>query len=297
VASSQWSPPNVQCHTEHTCPSCRQTTETVDHFFSCSHHDQQQIWKNLHEQLYKHQIKNSVSNIFHNLLAAGLYHGHIEPTAIVFHHAPHKILQLSQHQEQLGWQQLYYGWVSPSWIAGLQAYHPQLNGTTYYTQCITLIWKAVLQVWKLQNQHLHPSSYTQEDYSLLEVEVCCIFQEVQQDPILQDMIANITPEQILSHPTHQVWQWTTNSKNHIRAHHKANQLWAKLKTQDIQQFFPCITPPSSSTTADKNLLHPHNRLYFQHVCATISSTSDNTINWVNLWFLVKAYHSQVGNFN
>jgi len=60
-------------------------------------------WKNLHEKLYKHQIKNSVSNIFHNLLVAGLYHSRGEPTDIDFHHAPHKILQLYQQQEQLGW--------------------------------------------------------------------------------------------------------------------------------------------------------------------------------------------------
>jgi len=141
-------------------PSCRQTTETVDHFFACHHHDHQQIWKDLHKQLYKHQIKNSVSNIFHNLLAASLYHGHGEPTHITFHHATNEILQLHQQQEQLGWWQLYYGRMSPSWIAGLQAYHPQLNVMTYYTQCVTFIWKAILQIWKLWNQHQHPSSYT-----------------------------------------------------------------------------------------------------------------------------------------
>jgi len=239
-----------------TCPSCRQTAETVDHFFACCHHDRQKIWKDLHKQLYKHQIKNSVSNIFHDLLAAGLYHGCSEPTHITFHHAPNNILQLHQQQEQLGWRQLYYGCMSPSWVTGLQAYHTQLNGTTYYTQCVTLIWKAIIQIWKLQNQHQHPSSYTQEDHSLLEAEVHHIFQEAQQNPILQDMVANTSPEQILSHPTRQVRQWTTNSKNHIRAHHKANQLRAKLKTQDIRQFFPHIPQPPTTTAANKNLLRP-----------------------------------------
>jgi len=161
-----------------------------------------------------------------------------------------------QQQEHLGWRQLYYGHVSSSWIAGIQAHHPQINGTNYYTQCIKLIWKAVLQVWKIRNQHLHPSSYKQEDHSLLEAEVHHIFQEAQQDPILQDMIANITPEQVLRRPTRQVQKWVTHSKNHIRAHNKASQLRAKLKTQDIQQFFPQIITPPSSHTADKNLLHP-----------------------------------------
>jgi len=101
-------------------------------------------------------------------------------------------------QEQLGWRQLYYRRISPAWINGIQFYHPQTNGMLYYTRCVQLIWQATIQVWKLRNQHQHPSSYTQEDCRLLEVEVHRIFQEAQQDPILQEMIDNITPEQILS---------------------------------------------------------------------------------------------------
>jgi len=239
-----------------TCPSCRQTEETVDHFFACRHNDRQQIWKDLHEQLYKHQIKNSVSNIFHDLLATGLYHSRGEPTHLTFNHAPNDILQLHQQQESMGWRQLYYGRVSPSWIGGLQDHHPQINGTLYYTQCVTYIWKAVLRIWQLRNQHQHPSSYMQEDRRLLEEEVHRIFQEAQQDPLLQEMVANITPEQILSRPTRRVRQWTTNSKNHIRAHHKASQLRAKLKTQDIRTFFPRLTTSPPNTSADKNLLRP-----------------------------------------
>jgi len=140
---------------------------------------------------------------------------------------------------------------------GIQAHHPQINGANYYdAQGLELIWKAVLQVWKIQNQHLHPSSHKQEDHSLLEADVCHIFQEAQQDPILQDMIAHTTPEQVLSKPTRQVRKWVTHSNNHIQVHRKASQLHAKLQTQDIRQFFPWITLTPSSYTADKNLLCP-----------------------------------------
>jgi len=239
-----------------TCPLCRTEDETVDHFFACRHQDRQHVWKNLHEQLHRHQLKHSVSNTFHDLLSLGLYSGRGEPTTITFQHAPYDVIQLYQRQEQLGWRQLYYGRISPAWITGIQSYHPQTNGTLYYTRCVQLIWQATIQVWKLRNQHQHPSSYTQEDRRLLEAEVHQIFQEAQQDPILSDMIENLTPEQILSRPTRQVRQWALHSSNHIRAHHKANQLRAKLKTKDIRQFFPRITPQASSTTADKNLLRP-----------------------------------------
>jgi len=241
---------------EHLCPSCRQAAETVDHFFECQQQERATIWKELHDHLQQHQIKNTVSNTFHDLLAYGLYQGRSEPTDITFHHAPADIKQLYQAQERLGWRQLYYGRISPLWIIGIQTHHQQVNGTHYYAQGLKLIWKAVLQVWRLRNQHLHPSSHEQEDRSLLEAAVRNVFQEAQQDPLLRDMIAHTTTEQILSKPTRQVRQWVTNSNNHIRAHRKASQLRAKLQTHDIRQFFPKRTTTTPPHTADKNLLRP-----------------------------------------
>jgi len=37
---------------------------------------------------------------------------------------------------------------------------------------------------------------------------------------------------------------------------QSSQIKAKLKTHDIQQYFPQITCPTLQQTADKNLLHP-----------------------------------------
>jgi len=76
----EWLPLNASHQTStamqvHTCPSCHTESETVDHFFACRHPDRQQVWKNLHEQLHQHQLKQSVSNTFHDLLALGLYTG------------------------------------------------------------------------------------------------------------------------------------------------------------------------------------------------------------------------------
>jgi len=64
---------------DNRCPSCRQATETIDHFLECQHAACLQVWKDLHEQLHQHQVRNSISNIFHDLLAYGLYTGCKEP--------------------------------------------------------------------------------------------------------------------------------------------------------------------------------------------------------------------------
>ncbi len=62
------------------------------------------------------------------------------------------------------------------------------------------IWQAVLKVWLLCNQHLHPCNYEQEDCSMLEATVHQIFHKAQQDPQLQHMIDNLNPKYILACP-------------------------------------------------------------------------------------------------
>jgi len=78
---------------------------------------------------------------------------------------------MQEQQQQIGWTQIYYGRISPTWAQVLQNHHPQVNAVLYYAKCITLIWKAVLQVWTVRNQHLHPGTYKQEDQCLLEAAV------------------------------------------------------------------------------------------------------------------------------
>jgi len=161
--------------TLHLCPSCNQQPETVKHFLTCPHPAQQQVWKDLHEALHKHQIQNGVSNIFHDILAYGLYQGCQAPTQLTFHHLPHNISNLYQSQERLGWKQLYYGQFATQWIPLLTHYHPQLNGLHYITKIVVLSWQSVLQVWGLRNAHLHPGNLEQEDRSQLQAAINQIF--------------------------------------------------------------------------------------------------------------------------
>jgi len=49
---------SISC--DKTCPSCCQMAETMDHFLSCLHDtDCIQVWKELHEQLQRHQIEHT----------------------------------------------------------------------------------------------------------------------------------------------------------------------------------------------------------------------------------------------
>jgi len=151
---------------------------------------------------------------------------------------------------------LYYGRLSPHWILLHNKSYPQLNGLHYYTKCVTLIWQTVLKQWKLRNQHLYPATTLQEDRSQIQAIVNQILHDANQDPNLQALVANVTAEQVMTKPIRKLRQWITNSTNHIRNHHKAAQLRAKLKTRDIRQYFTKLQPKTISNSTAKNLLRP-----------------------------------------
>ncbi len=120
-----------------------------------------------------HQIQNTVSNVFYEMIAQG----HQAPTHLNFHHLPHNLHTLYSAQEQLGWKQLYYGHLIWLWSALLQQYHPQINSIIYLANIIKLTWQAMLKVWKLHHDHLHPGNLEQEDHSHLQAAVNQIFFE------------------------------------------------------------------------------------------------------------------------
>jgi len=93
-------------------------------FLTCPH----PIWKDLHNLLYQHQLKNAISNIVHDLLAYGLYQGWQAPTNLNFVHLPNDLNDLHSTQECMGWKQLYCGQFTPLWH-------------TYYS---TIIYKSIV---------------------------------------------------------------------------------------------------------------------------------------------------------
>jgi len=83
-----------------------------------------------------------------------------------------------------------------------------------------------------------------------------IVQEAQANPALQDMVTSFDPEVLLQRPIKHIWQWITNSKNHMQAHQKAAAIRAQLHTKDTQDYFPVLPQASEPDTNEKNLLRP-----------------------------------------
>jgi len=116
------------------------------------------------------------------------------PTDLTFSHIPHDLQILCNAQERLGWKQLYYGHtIRPFWIMLLGCYHPQVNWLIYFAKVVMLIWQAILNIWKLQNKHLHLGIPEQEECNQHQAAVIGIFFKGRQDPILQKMVKTSSP--------------------------------------------------------------------------------------------------------
>jgi len=240
---------------EQLCPSCRGAAESAQHFLACPHTDRQQIWKDLHQALQKHAISHNLDHSLHDLLAHGLLQGRQSTENFPITQAIQNYPQFYMDQQRLGWKQLYYGRYTTQWIDSCAVHHPHINSTHYYAKCLTLTWKAVLDIWAIRNKHLHPSDPQQADQTQLQATVQQIFHDVQKDPNLQDILTYTTAEVIMTQPTRNIRQWVTNCHNHIRNQQKAAKIRAKLHNHDIRQYFIHHNGPQLRTS-DKNLLHP-----------------------------------------
>ncbi len=129
-----------------------------------------------------------------------------------------------QQQEQLGWKQIYYGYITHAWASSITASQQTIKGMVFYSQVILLIWQVVVAQWTLQNKHLHPPNSIQEDHTQLEQIIYQIVQEAQADPILQDIVMAFDPMVLLDQPIKHICHWITNSKNHMLTHQKAANL-------------------------------------------------------------------------
>jgi len=183
-----------------------------------------------------------------------LYTGQQSSMTITPSYKPH-YQQINQAQMQLGWHQLFYGQQATQWHTMCNTMHPMINSTHYYTKCLMLIWKAILQIWTICNNHLYPTDQCLANRTQLHDTVLHIFHNIQNDPNLKDILTYTNPEQIMTKPTQTIRHWIDSCHNHIQNQAKAAAIQAKLCTHNIHQYCPKSLGPQP-TTAHKNLLRP-----------------------------------------
>jgi len=110
----------------------------------------------------------------------------------------HPLQALFTAQQEIGWDQLYYSWISAQWahyITTSSQY--KINGHVFYSQVIDILWTYILDCWKQWNHHLHYSDTAPLDFQVLAEQVQQILETSNNNPALANAAPTQTVEQIL----------------------------------------------------------------------------------------------------
>jgi len=248
-------------HCSPLCPSCQKDPEDKWHFLAFMHIEKCHLFDKLKHQLAavatKYSLHPSIFTVFWLGLLA-IRNATSYPDVI--NDLPPALQPIIQFQTRLGWEQLYYGWLTLQWDKAINTLHPHLTtpSTRILAHLITAVWHYFLSLWQLRNQHLHndagcPSlpNYRQAVTTIYEL-------QIQLPPVAQQALFQQPLEMMLEQPPAILCLWIEQSHKYVKQQLKAAHTRAKLNTPDIHLFFcpisqaandlnppwrPCYTAP------------------------------------------------------
>jgi len=225
-------------HVSKLCPQCWREDETIWHFWECTHANQEHRYRKLQTDLNTLHTKNNVNLYFFQLLWQGLQAIRTDtPIDEQYESYLEEFQPLFCAQQNIGWDQLYYGRISSKWaqyLTGSSQYH--INSTIFYTQAIGIIWTYIFNCWTQRNQHLHSPDHLPPDYQVREEQVWHIVDMASNDLALANVAPMLTVEQIMQQPIPWIRGWAQRGAQHIHNYLTATHKHAVLHTQDIHNF-------------------------------------------------------------
>jgi len=234
------------------CPSCRRIPKDLYHFLECNHPERRCLFEKLQLQLTATLTKFAL----HPSILTAFWLGILAiqnaiPYPNIAPDLPPELSCTVQHQTCLGWNQLYYGWLSKQWAMAIDALNPDifLSGWQITTQFLQTVWKYILATWNLCNQHLHQDAgqLSVPDY---QQAICNLYALANQLPLAAWAALFQKPlKQMLEQPHAYLWSWIECSDCYMTQQIKAEKTCTCLNTPDICSFFG-----GNSQSADN--LHP-----------------------------------------
>jgi len=175
---------------------------TTGTFLECQHICQHSAYQQLQQEIQLlHQQHNIDPHMLH-LLWQGLHSVHQQYTVTnQLKTYPSQFQTLFIDQSHIGWEQLYYGCTAITWAAYIDySRQYKTNGTIFYSQIITKIWKYNLATWAIQNATLHPSNPMQQTIQSLAPQVHQLYQFIANKPTLFSHEPNTSAEKLLQQP-------------------------------------------------------------------------------------------------
>jgi len=162
------------------------------------------------------------------------------PYPNVLHDLPLQLRTTAQHQERLGWSQLFYGRLTHHWAQAIDHLNPHLapTGVQIITKLTQAMWTYILAVWALRNQHLHQDAghlslpnYQQAVRTLYE-------RKAQLPPAAQEALFRRPLQEKLELPPTTLSVWIVRAHTYMTQQSKAAQTRARINNHDIRSFFP-----------------------------------------------------------
>jgi len=217
------------------CPQCWREDKTIWHFWECTHAEREQRYRKLQADLLALHTLNHIDPHLFQLLWQGLQAIRTDtPIDEQYDAYPEELKPLFRAQQDIGWDQLYYGRIASTWAQQITTNSQyKLNGTTFYTQVISLIWGYILDCWTQRNNHLHLPDQLPPDYHVLAEQVRRIVEVAHNDPALEHVAPTQTVEQILQQPLPRIRRWAQRGAHHVQNYLTATHKRAVIHTYDI----------------------------------------------------------------
>jgi hypothetical protein len=147
---------------DHHCPSCGEEYENRSHILRCRH-ETRTPWQNkLLTKVRKEWEEKETSQVLLAVIVDGL-EAWFNDTAFPEARHPPGVQELIKDQNEIGWEQLFYGRFSTKWKeyqkAELKRQRQEQKehncGSPWIRTVIEIIWEAVRDEWKLRNDVRH----------------------------------------------------------------------------------------------------------------------------------------------
>ena len=154
------------------CPRCGALHEDVSHILTCQAVSAKESWSKSLDRLEEWMAKQKTATLIRQFIIRRLREWHtgeflVQPEA--------SIATATDEQNEIGWKNLLYGFVSPQWARIQQREYNRIGsrrtGRRWVTQLIKQLWVVIWDQWKDRNKKLHDGDTMDEFHDLSDVHI------------------------------------------------------------------------------------------------------------------------------
>ena len=258
------------------CTVCNIHNETNEHFIACQHQHYRVPWEADILLWYGKVNALHLEPILCYYIMLTLHDWKLfeSPNNIEFCDGIYKKLYLEQ--QTIGWQHVLFGRITKTWV-DIQNDYLQTStskGLEIISQSLTLLFKIVLNRWKIRCHHQHGKCETSNNNlreHVLFPKVRQLYADSEQLNANKRQYFNISITNVLQKPTKALKQWITRTDKYL---YNALQQTIKISTTNMQPLTQFFQPrnQSSKSSQNKRIKQKSKSNSQVHLCTNISNS-------------------------